>query len=336
VGTKRNWCTFFGANLFVLTLYGLMVLLICGSTLLAMLLAAGGVGSDLTDIGGIPLALILAIAEALMIGAPVVVFIAAGRPGKSLLKINKPRVSEMLLSFGMAVGGFGVFTFLGILMRMLLTSHNIPQDGFGISFSNGWELAVWIASLGVIPAFMEEFAFRGVVLGVYERHMRPFWAILLSAVLFGVLHLRVAFFYFYIGIGVILGWTVYRSRSIWPGILIHFTHNTLVVVLGYLQGVFPYLFNTRLGLSALMSGAYHSALGAWALFAAASLCIFFACAYAFAHMTKGRTPPVERHVPRPFVDWTPLVVILAGLAILLCLTLFSALLLPAILENIPY
>lgn len=321
---ERNWVTFYGANLFVLILYSLMMILIGCAAALGILLAANG-GNSLTGMGG-ALILILSVGEALVIGVPVAVFVAAGRPGKALLKLSRPRAPEMLLSFGMAVGGFGVFLFLQILTQQALSSLQLPVQGLDISISTGWELLAWIGALGVLPAVVEEFAFRGIVLGVYERRLRPFWAIALSAVLFGVLHLQVAFFYFYIGLGVILGFVVYRSRSIWPGILIHFTQNTLAVLLSYVQETYPD-FLTRLGLTETTAS-----LGTWGVVAAVSLLIFLACLFTFTRMTKGRVPVHEKPAPGPFTDWSPLLVIAIGLILLIGLSVAGALLLPTLQE----
>ena len=262
---------------------------------------------------------IIAIGEALVIGVPVVLSIAVGRIGGTLLKLTRPRFTEMLLAFGMAVGGFGVFLFLQMLTQRALSSLNLPVQGLELSISTGWEFFAWTGALGILPAIAEEFAFRGIVLGIYERHLRPFWAILLSAVLFGVLHMQVAFFYFYIGLGIILGWVVYRSRSIWPGILLHFTHNTLAVLLAYLQQTYPGFFLYRLGLSEMDS----SPLGTWGLIAAVSLCIFLACLFPFARLTKGRAPAAQRPARSPFSDWSPLLVIAIGLVLLIGLTLLG-------------
>lgn len=327
---KHNtWVSFYGANLFVLILYGLMILLLVCSVAFGSSMAAQG-AENLTDIGGTPLIFLMTIGEALVIGVPVAVFIAVGRPGKSTLKLARPRISEMLLTFGMAAGGYGVFMFLQILTQMALSSLGLPQQGLNISISTGWELAVWVAVLGILPAVAEEFAFRGVVLGIYERHLRPFWAILLSGILFGALHMQVAFFYFYIGLGIILGWVVYRSRSLWTGILYHFTHNTLAVVLSYLAQT--YADSADQAASSVLGS---TALGPWGIIAAVSLVIFLGCFFPFARLTRGRAPLSEKPARIPLVDWSPALVIGIGLVLLVGLSLLGTVLIQYIGQNLP-
>lgn len=335
---KRNWCTLFGVNLFVLILYCAVIVLSVVTSMIVMLASDGSL-ENLEYTTGIPFALILAGLETLMIGLPVLVFIAAGRPGAQLLKVTRSRFSEILIAVGMAIGGYGVFTFLEVLTQMALSSLNLPIQGLDITISNGWELAAWIFVLGVLPAFMEEFAFRGVVLGVYEQHMRPGWAILLSAVLFGMLHMQIAFFYFFIGIGVIMGWAVYRSRSIWPGAAIHFTHNTLSAISAYLQQIYPDFFINRLGLSTVADGYMErEAWGLWAAIAAASAVFFVFCLLIFNWKTKERTPVFTRHTPRSFVDWAPVAIVLAGMAVICLLSAAGVALLqsvPSVLSDTP-
>jgi|GEM_PF-2682387 len=322
---KRNRITFYGANLFVLILYGLMMVLIACAAALGIMMAANGTDS-LTDFDSTFLIVLMTVGEALVVGVPVIVFIFISRPGKALLKLSKPRIAEMLLSFGMGLGGFGVFLFLQILTQQALSSLQLPVQGLNISISTGWQLLAWIGALGVLPAIAEEFAFRGIVLGIYERHLRPFWAIALSAVLFGVLHLQVAFFYFYIGLGIILGFVVYRSRSIWTGILIHFTQNTLAVLLSYAQEADPG-FLTRMGLEE--TGA---SLGSWGIVAGGSLLIFLSCLFAFSRLTRGRVPAPEKKAPSPFTDWSPLLVVGIGLILLIGLSVVGAMMLPMLKE----
>mgnify|MGYP000094321803 CR=1 FL=1 len=326
---NRNWCTLFGANLFVLILLGSLFVLASAAVLIAVAsghLTVEGLGS----LDGFSFLLLTSVLEILYMGVPLLLFIFLGCPDRDLLKLSKPRISEMALSIGMAFGVFGVIVFLEILTAMLFQSQGSALSGIDLSIESGTQLWLWIPAIAVIPAFLEEFVFRGIVMGIYERHMRPLWAIILSGTAFGLLHMQFSLFYLYIGIGVILGWVVYRSRSVWVGVVFHFVYNSLAVLLSYFQTRHPFLFDYRLGLSTLMEGRMHTAFGAWGVIAAMSAVIFTLCLLAFNRRTRGRAAPQADYPRHPFVDWVPLAITLSGLGLLGVLSLLAVFLLPGL------
>ncbi len=95
-----------------------------------------------------------------------------------------------------------------------------------------WELLLSIMHMAAIPALVEELAFRGIALGLLRPYGDKF-AIVMSALLFGVLHgnfIQIPFAFF---IGLILAYAVVRTGSIVPAILIHFINNAMSCVLSY-------------------------------------------------------------------------------------------------------
>lgn len=96
-------------------------------------------------------------------------------------------------------------------------------------------LASAVLILALVPAICEEVAFRGFILSGLESGHRTRSAIVMSALLFGFLHVLVSLFHqlFNAGVlGLVLGLLAVRSRSLLPGIVFHFLNNALAVVLG--------------------------------------------------------------------------------------------------------
>ena len=54
-------------------------------------------------------------------------------------------------------------------------------------------------------------------------------ALLLTAILFTLVHLSPVVFPLHFGLGMYLGWLRLRSGSLLPGMLLHFTYNGLVI-----------------------------------------------------------------------------------------------------------
>ena len=85
----------------------------------------------------------------------------------------------------------------------------------------------------ILTPVAEEMVFRGAILRSLLLPFRrmPWVAILLSALLFGLVHGNVAQFINGALMGLLLGWMYYRSGSIVPGIVLHWVNNTIVFVL---------------------------------------------------------------------------------------------------------
>lgn len=80
----------------------------------------------------------------------------------------------------------------------------------------------------VIPAFIEEFAFRGVVLGTLRKYGDAF-AIGVSAALFGLMHGNFTQVPFAVIAGIALGFVCVVTGSIWPSVILHFCNNFISV-----------------------------------------------------------------------------------------------------------
>ena len=93
--------------------------------------------------------------------------------------------------------------------------------------------ATLIASVLVAPICEETF-FRGFVFAGFLNRMPVAVAILLSSLLFAIAHADLGSFAVLFFIGLALAFVRWRTRSIWPGILLHLLNNgvgALVIVL---------------------------------------------------------------------------------------------------------
>src|SRR5262249_16581663 len=97
-------------------------------------------------------------------------------------------------------------------------------------------LATALVLFAVIPAVCEEFAFRGFILSGLEHGHKTRTAIVLSAVLFGFMHVLLSLFQQLFNatlLGLVLGLLAVRSRSIVPGVVFHMINNGLAVLTGF-------------------------------------------------------------------------------------------------------
>lgn len=106
-----------------------------------------------------------------------------------------------------------------------------------VSEVNAYPYIVQIILIAVMPAFVEEFTFRGLFYGTYRKSGKYFKAMLLSAVLFGLFHLNFDQFVYATFMGVLFARLTEATGSILSSILAHFAFNTFSVTVNYLYGM---------------------------------------------------------------------------------------------------
>lgn len=108
----------------------------------------------------------------------------------------------------------------------LLELPNIYEDLF-YSLSRN---VFGFLSIALIAPIAEEMLFRGGIEGfLLHRKIKPIIAILVSAIIFGVIHANPAQIFFATILGIIFGWMYYRTGSILPSIVGHVLNNTVSV-----------------------------------------------------------------------------------------------------------
>lgn len=97
------------------------------------------------------------------------------------------------------------------------------------SVTSNYELVLMVFTTAVVPAFVEEFLFRGMVLSNLLPYGRT-TAVLASAFLFGLMHQNVGQLFYATAAGLVLGFVYVRTRSLWVCVLIHFVNNFTSVI----------------------------------------------------------------------------------------------------------
>lgn len=92
-----------------------------------------------------------------------------------------------------------------------------------------WQmLALSLTLLAFLQAISEEILFRGFILSGLSRRFRPWTALFLSAFLFALFQMNVFQAVPHFLLGVLMGFLVQRTGSLWPAVLFHFAYNALV------------------------------------------------------------------------------------------------------------
>ncbi|MFA7123782.1 MAG: CPBP family glutamic-type intramembrane protease [Candidatus Delongbacteria bacterium] len=168
-------------------------------------------------------------------GFAVIMKTATQKPFKELLKLKKFRPGYIPAAIFL---GFSSRYPIMLVSEQLLKVFPIPDimkesDIMGTSLGDlNTGAAIFVIAL--LPAFFEEFAFRGVFLSIMERKFSKVQLILTTGLMFGLMHMNI-FTVFETGVlGVILGLITVSSGSVFPAVIMHFTNNAFSVILMFL------------------------------------------------------------------------------------------------------
>jgi len=92
--------------------------------------------------------------------------------------------------------------------------------------------------IALLPALFEETFFRGLMQNFLTRWFKSPWpAIILTSIIFSLIHLSYYGFLVRFALGIVLGLLFYYSRSLWLSILFHFLFNGVQVTALYIMNL---------------------------------------------------------------------------------------------------
>jgi membrane protease YdiL (CAAX protease family) len=98
-----------------------------------------------------------------------------------------------------------------------------------------WDLIVDVLLIGLLTAIVEEFMFRGCLQTIFMRWTGNIHAaVWITAILFSAFHMEFFGFLPRLMLGVLFGYFVAWSGSIWTGVWAHFINNGTAVIATYL------------------------------------------------------------------------------------------------------
>lgn len=154
------------------------------------------------------------------------------KPEGGQIPMGKPKNAKYLPII--VLGAFGV-CLIGDIVTSQFDAFIEALTGFELEMPEMPEMphtvyGVFISLLGtaIVPALVEEMALRGVIMQSLRRY-GDWFAIVCSALVFGLLHCNLVQIPFAIIAGIAIGYAVVVTESLWTGILIHFCNNAFSV-----------------------------------------------------------------------------------------------------------
>lgn len=167
-------------------------------------------------------------------------------PGLFYFLLSKNKPSQLIKANRVGFVKIIPLLFIGMAFSMLsniatsLVQSNMMFFGLenSIDFSNDvysvQEMLLYFVSTALVPAFAEEFAFRGILMGSLRKYGDVF-SILISSIIFGAMHGNIVQIPFAFMLGLIFGYIDCKTNSIVPSILIHFCNNFYSVLMDILS-----------------------------------------------------------------------------------------------------
>ncbi len=250
---------------------------------------------------------ILLVNEFVMILGPVLIYCFVKKINiREAFRFNRPGLAPMILVVLISVPAYLVASMLNnVFVYFLQFIGDLPAQPLPVP-KDLPELLVGILVIGVSPGICEEIMHRGFMLRAYEKR-GSYKAVIFVAIFFGIFHFDMTNFFGPVFLGLIIGYYVIRTNSIFAGMLAHFLNNAIAEGIQYIwgQGVQPEkltLSGTEL-LQVLV-------LGAAGLVVAAVLLILF------KKVTEGKSqiiPPissVKKDIRAIFSHW-PIILVIA-------------------------
>jgi uncharacterized protein len=159
----------------------------------------------------------------------------AWRKWKDRLHLYRPRVSVLVMML-MVLGTLAISHAMGFGISLL------PRGKHGALYAlaqmlhtaTPWQLTAAVVIIGFGAGIGEELFFRGYCQSRLTQRWGAVGSILMTSLLFGVLHMDVLHSTFAFFIGLYVGWVALRAGSIYPAIACHVANNVLAVVEGAL------------------------------------------------------------------------------------------------------
>ncbi len=176
----------------------------------------------------------LLITEYVLILMPPIIYLALRKINiKESLRLKKLSLKHGLMVIGITLLMYPTAVFANALMMMLLSllgNLNIPQLP---TAGNTSEYIVLMLIVSISAGICEEVFFRGFMLRGYEG-LGKNKAIIISSILFGIFHFNLYNLTGPIVLGLVFGYLVVLTDSLYAGIIGHVANNGFAVTLGFL------------------------------------------------------------------------------------------------------
>jgi uncharacterized protein len=184
-----------------------------------------------------------------LVPAILIAWLAGKHPAQYLMINTKPDLRQVFIGCCLVIASFPIIgLLLEINMHLSLPEYLKPLENWifeseesaklvterFLSVSTTKGLLINLFIIAVLPAFGEEFIFRGVLMKILKQWTNnAHLAVWLSAIIFSAIHIQFLGFLPRLFLGALFGYMVMYSGSLWVAIIAHFVNNAVAVIAYY-------------------------------------------------------------------------------------------------------
>ncbi|RKM59893.1 CPBP family intramembrane metalloprotease [Butyrivibrio sp. CB08] len=148
-----------------------------------------------------------------------------------IVPLKKIRIPSALMIFLYVLLLYPLVIFFNSL-SMIFVENTVVEMMDEITALPWWQMFL---SIGIVGPFIEEFVFRGVILSSFQRSGRIIGSIIISSLMFGMMHLNINQFAYGAAMGVMFALLVEATGSVLSSFIAHAIFNSVEVIMLYAE-----------------------------------------------------------------------------------------------------
>ncbi|TCO71469.1 type II CAAX endopeptidase family protein [Marinisporobacter balticus] len=179
----------------------------------------------------------LVITEYVLVLLPPLIYIKLKGYGfKRVLRLNPLSIKHSLIVIAITILVYPIALFFNLIVMTFISTIGKIQSPPIPTANNITEYFILMVIIAMSAGICEEIFFRGLVLRGYEE-LGSIHAVVISSLLFGLFHFNIQNFAGPVVLGLVFGYLVYRTGSLFAGMIGHMTNNGIAVTLGFLMNL---------------------------------------------------------------------------------------------------
>lgn len=138
---------------------------------------------------------------------------------------------KSVLGFCLALGAFGQFAISFILSLIPFPESWIEAHGENSSVITNSSVGMQILAVAIVAPLAEEIIFRTCIQGSLAKGLPKWVAIVLTSVIFGVMHATPIAIIYATALGILMGWLYAEFKSIIPAMIFHLAFNLMSIIM---------------------------------------------------------------------------------------------------------
>lgn len=172
----------------------------------------------------------VALTELIIASIPILLSIYIKTDMKKVYSIKAPSVMDLVGALMMWIGTYFITILISNIQAIWFPQdmEKLTRAQYELMGEHGLIVSLFV--IAILPAICEETLFRGFLLNAFVEEKHPVRGILLCGVTFGIMHVSLFKLIPITILGIMIAYVVYKTKSIFAGILIHFLNNGLAVL----------------------------------------------------------------------------------------------------------